>query len=49
MNRQGVLDLLEANSNERGMKSWETLGVPTGGLRSYGIGLTQLRNPAPLE
>ena len=38
-----VLDLLDAERDERGMKNWEAMGPSTAGLRSYGIGLTRLR------
>jgi len=38
-----VLALLDAERDERGMRHWERLGDRTGGLRTYGIGLTRLR------
>lgn len=41
-----VLDLLEAERDERGMRQCERLGVGTGGLRSVGLGLTRLRQLA---
>jgi 3-methyladenine DNA glycosylase AlkD len=41
-----VLALLEAESDERGMKHWEKLGSGTAGLKSYGIGLSRLRKLA---
>jgi len=41
-----VMALLEAERDERGMANWEKLGRSTGGLRSYGIGLTRLRKLA---
>lgn len=41
-----VLAILEAERDERGMKHWEKLGPSTVGMRSYGIGLTQLRKLA---
>lgn len=41
-----VLALLEAERDERGMANWERLGSGTGGLRTYGIGLTRLRKLA---
>jgi 3-methyladenine DNA glycosylase AlkD len=41
-----VLALLEAERDERGMSNWEKLGQGTGGMRSYGIGLTRLRKLA---
>lgn len=46
MTKAGVLELLEANGNVRGMKHWEKLGSETMGLSSFGIGLTQLRKLA---
>ncbi len=36
-----VLELLDANKNERGITHWQRLGVP--GMTSYGIGVTQLK------
>ena len=41
-----VLALLEAERDERGIAQWDRLGAATGGLRSYGIGLTRLRKLA---
>ncbi|MFM7181928.1 MAG: DNA alkylation repair protein [Verrucomicrobiales bacterium] len=41
-----VLALLEAESDERGVRHWEKLGIETAGMRSYGIGLTRLRELA---
>ncbi|WP_396222801.1 DNA alkylation repair protein [Gemmatimonas sp.] len=38
-----VLALLERHRDERGMQHWERLDAGTGGMRSYGIGLTTLR------
>jgi 3-methyladenine DNA glycosylase AlkD len=46
MEEEDVLDLLEANKNERGIQHWEQLGAKAGGLKSFGIGLTQLRKLA---
>ncbi len=46
MTKTEVLALLRANKNERGMKNWKKPGVNTGGLRSFGIGLTQQRKLA---
>jgi 3-methyladenine DNA glycosylase AlkD len=46
MNVPEVLALLDAERDERGMKSWEKLGQGTAGLKSYGIGLTRLRKLA---
>lgn len=41
-----VLALLEAERDERGMRRWERPGADTGGMRSFGIGLTRLRKLA---
>lgn len=41
-----VLALLDTERDERGMSQWKKLGPGTGGLRSYGIGLTRLRKLA---
>jgi 3-methyladenine DNA glycosylase AlkD len=41
-----VLALLEAERDERGIQHWHKLGPRTGGMRSYGIGLTRLRKMA---
>jgi 3-methyladenine DNA glycosylase AlkD len=38
-----VLSRLEAERDERGMARWGDGGIRTGGLRSFGIGLTRLR------
>jgi len=46
MTKSDVFDLLDANRNDRGVKNWEKLGSETKGLKSYGIGLTQLRKLA---
>src|SRR5687767_1992728 len=46
MEKSDVVDLLEANKDERGIRNWERLGPATGGLKSFGIGLTQLRKLA---
>lgn len=46
MQKSEVLDLLEANKNERGILNWERLGMGADGLKSFGIGLTQLRELA---
>ena len=43
MTKAEVLDLLKANKNDRGIKNWNNLDIETGGLKSFGIGLTQLR------
>jgi 3-methyladenine DNA glycosylase AlkD len=41
-----VLDLLDAERDERGMRNWEKLGAGTAGMRGFGIGLTRLRKLA---
>jgi 3-methyladenine DNA glycosylase AlkD len=41
-----VLALLDGERDERGMSNWEKLGSSTAGMRSYGIGLTRLRELA---
>ena len=41
-----VLNLLDSERDERGMKNWEKLGSGTAGMKSYGIGLTRLRKLA---
>jgi 3-methyladenine DNA glycosylase AlkD len=38
-----VLELLEENRDARGEANWKKLGDRTGGLSSFGIGLTRLR------
>lgn len=46
MTEREVLELLEAERDERGIQHWEKLGDRTAGMRSYGIGLTKLRKLA---
>ena len=46
MTKSEVMVPLKANRNDRGVKNWEKLGPDTGGLKSFGIGLTQLRKLA---
>lgn len=46
MEKSEVVDLLEANRDEHGIRNWERLGSATGGLKSFGIGLTRLRKLA---
>ena len=46
MTRIEVLALLKENQNERGIANWKKLGAKTGKLKSFGIGLTQLRKLA---
>jgi len=45
MNKSHVIELLEENQNPRGMENWSKV-KNTAGLKSYGIGLTQLRKLA---
>ena len=42
MTRTEVLDLLEENRDARGEANWKEMGDRTGGLTSFGIGLTKL-------
>ena len=46
MNTTEVLALLEANKNDRGIANWKKLGAEAAKLKSFGIGLTQLRKLA---
>lgn len=46
MTEAEVMALLKAQRNERGIAHWNTPGMATGGLKSFGIGLTQLRKLA---
>ena len=46
MTKTQVLALLKENRNERGIAHWKRLGAKTGKLKSFGIGLTQLRKLA---
>ena len=41
-----VLQLLESERDDRGIRHWEAVGPQTGGLKSFGIGLTRLRKLA---
>ena len=43
MTKTEVLDLLEENRDARGEANWKAMGERTGGLTSFGIGLTRLR------
>lgn len=45
MNKSEVIKLLEENQNPRGIKNWSKI-KNTAGLKSFGIGLTQLRKLA---
>lgn len=46
MTKTEVLALLKENTNEQGLANWNKMGADTGGLKSFGIGLTQLRKIA---
>jgi 3-methyladenine DNA glycosylase AlkD len=46
MEKSEVVALLEANRDERGIQNWSRPGIATGGLKSFGIGLTKLRKLA---
>jgi 3-methyladenine DNA glycosylase AlkD len=47
MNKTEVMKWLRENKNQRGMQNWKKLDArKTGNLKSYGIGLTQLRKLA---
>jgi 3-methyladenine DNA glycosylase AlkD len=43
MTKAEVLDLLKENRDARGEANWKEMGDRTGGLASFGIGLTKLR------
>ena len=42
MNKSDILDHLIANQDPRGIAHWEKHAEKSGGLHSYGIGLTKL-------
>lgn len=44
--KTAVLKLLRENKNERGIAHWKKRGEKNSGLKSFGIGLTQLRKLA---
>lgn len=46
MTKSEVLALLKEYRNERGIAHWQKLGPKTANLKSFGIGLTQLRRLA---
>ena len=46
MTKTQVLALLKENQNARGIEHWQKRGVKNSKLKSYGIGLTQLRKMA---
>lgn len=46
MKKAEVLALLKENSNERGIENWKKSKTHPASLKSYGIGLTQLRKIA---
>ena len=43
MNKADVLDYLKSNQDPRGIEHWKRFADASGGLKSYGIGLTKLR------
>ena len=43
MKKTEVIKLLKENTNERGVEHWKKRGVKDSNLKSFGIGLTQLR------
>ena len=43
MTKTEVLDMLKKNRDARGKSNWKEMGDRTGGLTSFGIGLTKLR------
>ena len=43
MTRTEIIELLRESRDPRGEANWKKLGEDTGGLTSYGIGLTKLR------
>lgn len=45
MNKSEVMKILREHKNERGIAHWQRLGTP-GNLKSFGVGLTQLRKIA---
>ena len=46
MKKTEVIKLLKENTNERGVENWKKCGVKNSKLKSFGIGLTQLRKLA---
>ena len=46
MTKTQVLAMLKEHQNERGIEHWNRRGAARGGLKSYGIGLTRLRQLA---
>lgn len=46
MKKTEVMALLKENTNERGVENWKKCGVKDSKLKSFGIGLTQLRKIA---
>lgn len=46
MNKSQVLALLKENKNERGIQKWKQMEAEATQLKSFGIGLTQLRKLA---
>ena len=46
MTKTQVLAIIKENRNERGIAHWKGGKIKTAGLKSFGIGLTQLRKMA---
>jgi 3-methyladenine DNA glycosylase AlkD len=46
MTKAQVVALLKENQNERGIANWKKRGAKNSGLKSFGLGLTQLRKLA---
>ncbi len=46
MTKTQVLALLKENRNERGIANWKKRGIKNSKLKSFGVGLTQLRKLA---
>lgn len=46
MKKTEVMQLLKDNTNERGVENWKKRGIKHSKLKSFGIGLTQLRKIA---
>jgi len=43
MNKSEILEYLKSNQDDRGIAHWKTHEEKSGGLKSFGIGLTKLR------
>ncbi len=46
MTKNEVMDILQKNKNERGIENWKKIRTNPEKLKSYGLGLTQLRKIA---